>query len=298
MKLTMGKQALEMGSPYLGTLRDSNDLLNSPAALQARMDEDGYLLIRGLHRIENVRAARQMLLENLDANEQLDRNYPLDEAVVKEGARGGFLGGSKTMTRVPEFLNLVESPEIMGFFANFLQADVLTYDYKWLRVVGPGDFTGAHYDIVYMGRGTQQVYTCWTPIGDVPYELGPLAVLVGSHRGEGFERVRETYGKMDVDRDHVTGAFSSDPYEMVEKFGGQWQTSEFRAGDALIFGMFTMHGSINNTSHRFRISCDTRYQRADEPVDERWIGENPIAHYAWTQGETVPMEVMREKWKV
>lgn len=27
-----------------------------------------------------------------------------------------------------------------------------------------------------------------------------------------------------------------------------------------------------------RLSTDTRYQLASEPVDERWIGENPIAH--------------------
>lgn len=59
-----------------------------------------------------------------------------------------------------------------------------------------------------------------------------------------------------------------------------------------------MHGSISNTSNRFRISCDTRYQRADEPIDERWIGENPPAHHAWMQGETVSMEQKREEWNV
>jgi ectoine hydroxylase-related dioxygenase (phytanoyl-CoA dioxygenase family) len=161
--------------------------------------------------------------------------------------------------------------------------------------VGPGSNTGAHYDIVYMGRGTQNVYTCWTPLGDVSYDLGPLALLVGSHR---FERVKETYGRMDVDRDHVTGWFSNDPVELVDRYGGQWQTSEFRAGDVLIFGMFTMHASINNTSDRFRISSDTRYQLASEPVDERWIGPKPKAHYAWQKGETVPMEEARKKWGV
>ena len=298
MKLTIGKHELEMGSKYLGTLRDANDILHDADKLQARMAEDGYLLLRGLQDKDKVRAARQMLLDNLQENGQIDPAYPLDLAVPAPGARGGFLGGSKAVTRNPAFLNLVESPEIMGFFARFLQSDVLTFDYKWLRVVGPGDFTGAHYDIVYMGRGTQNLYTCWTPLGDVTYDMGPLAVLVGSHRGPGFERVRETYGKMDVDRDHVTGWFSQDPYEMVDRFGGQWQTTEFRMGDVLIFGMFTMHGSVNNTSNRFRLTCDTRYQRADEPVDERWIGENPPAHYAWQTGETVPMERKRKEWNV
>ncbi|HZO91722.1 MAG TPA: phytanoyl-CoA dioxygenase family protein [Chthonomonadaceae bacterium] len=298
MKLKMAHQELELGGKYLGTLREANDLLDDPAALQARMAEDGYLLLRGLHNKEKVLAARRLILENLDANGQIDRSYPLMEGVVKEGARGAFLGGSKPLTRNQTFLDLVESPEVMGFFAHFLQGDVLTYDYKWLRVVGPGDFTGAHYDIVYMGRGTHNVYTTWTPLGDVPYEMGPLALLVGSHRGPGFERVRETYGKMDVDRDKVQGWFSNDPLEMVDKFGGQWQTTEFQAGDALIFGMFTMHGSLTNVSNRYRITTDTRYQRADEPVDERWIGENPIAHYAWQKGQTVTMEEARKRWNV
>src|SRR5205823_1275926 len=167
--------------------------------------------------------------------------------------------------------------------------------YKWLRVVSQGSFTGAHYDIVYMGRGTQRVTTVWTPLGDVPFEKGPLAVLCGSHR---FERVKQTYGQMDVDRDHVEGWFSSDPVEMVDRYGGRWLTGELEMGDAILFTMFTMHGSLNNVTDRYRISCDTRYQRADEPVDERWIGENPMAHYAWHQGEMVPMEEARKRWGV
>jgi hypothetical protein len=298
MQLRIGTRDLAMGGPHLTPMREANELLGDAAALQARIEEDGYLLLRGLQDVAKVTAVQGFLLSKLDENEQIDRDFPVERGVVKEGAKGGFLGGSKALTRDPVFLNLVESPEIMGFFAEFLQGDVLTFDYKWLRVVGPGDFTGAHYDIVYMGRGTQNLYTCWTPITEVPYELGPLAVLVGSHRGPAFERVRETYGKMDVDRDKVTGWFTSDPMEMIEKYGGQWQTTEFRQGDVLVFGMYMLHASVVNTSNRFRITADTRYQRADEPVDERWIGENPPAHYAWTKGETVSMEEARKRWKV
>jgi hypothetical protein len=69
-------------------------------------------------------------------------------------------------------------------------------------------------------------------------------------------------------------------------------------GDVLIFGMFTLHGSLTNTSNRFRLSADTRYQRSDEPVDERWIGDNPIAHYAWHKGPPVSMEEARKKWDI
>ena len=298
MKLTMANRELEMGGKYLGELREANTIRHDADALHARMAEDGYLLLRGVQDVTKVRAVRDMLIANLVENDQIDLSHPQEEAVVKSGARGGFHGGSKTLTRNQTFLDLVESPEIMGFFADFLRGDVLTFDFKWLRVIAPGDFSGAHYDKVYMGRGTDNLYTCWTPITDVPYSMGPLAIQVGSHRNPEFDIIKKTYGKMDVDRDHVTGAFSNDPVDMVERYGGQWQTTEFSMGDVIIFGMFTMHASVTNTSDRFRISTDTRYQPADEPVDERWIGENPIAHYAWTQGKTVTMEQARKKWKV
>lgn len=293
--LTLCKSELELGGSYLEEMCDSTPLLGDYPALRARLSDEGYLLLRGFHDPARVLSARRSVIGSLDANGQIDRRHPPMDGVIAEGARGAFLGGSRALTRTPEFLGLVESERVMGFFAGLLEGDVLTFDYKWLRVVASGDFTGAHYDIVYMGRGTPGLYTVWTPLGDVPYSLGPLAVLAGSHR---LERVRETYGRMDVDRDHVAGAFSNDPVALVDRYGGTWRTAEFRAGDALVFGMFTMHASIANTSDRYRLSCDTRYQRADEPVDERWIGENPIAHYAWTKGETVPMEEKRREWRV
>ena len=44
--------------------------------------------------------------------------------------------------------------------------------------------------------------------------------------------------------------------------------------------MFMLHGSLDNQSPlgRVRLSCDTRYQRADEPIDPRFVGSPPIAH--------------------
>ncbi len=293
--LIMGKDEMELGGRYLSTLREANELLDDTDALGARMAEDGYLFIRGLQDRDRVGKARRVVLENLEANSQIDPDYPLDLGVAAAGKRGSFFGGAKQVTHTPEFLSVVNSPEIMGFFERFLDGPILTFDYKWLRAVGPGDNTGAHYDMVYMGRGTTNLYTVWTPLDDVTYDMGPLVILAGSHQ---FDAVKETYGKMDVDRDHVTGHFTNEPIEMVDQYGGQWQTSEFSMGDVIILGMHTMHGSINNTSNRFRISTDTRYQLATDPVDHRWVGENPVAHYAWTEGKTVSMEEMRRKWKV
>ena len=65
---------------------------------------------------------------------------------------------------------------------------------------------------------------------------------------------------------------------MRDDFGLRWLTADYRMGDVLVFGMYTMHASMDNQSNRFRLSSDSRYQLASEPVDERWVGENPIGH--------------------
>ena len=86
-------------------------------------------------------------------------------------------------------------------------------------------------------------------------------------------------GQLDVDRDRDNnpyggGWFSKNPAEVQQRFGGRWLTTEFQAGDALVFTMFTLHCSLDNTSNRIRLSTDSRYQLASAPIDERWVEES------------------------
>ncbi|PYI56275.1 phytanoyl-CoA dioxygenase family protein [Paenibacillus flagellatus] len=291
MKVTIGGTELEMGGPYLTELRSSNDVMHDAEALRERMREDGYVLIRGFHDREKVLRARAEIVNKLHALGKLDPAAPLDEARIREGGKGVMFGGTNDDS--PAYLDVVNAPEVLDFFSAFLGGPAMTYDYKWLRAVATGGFTGAHYDIVYMGRGTKNVFTLWTPIGDTPVEMGTLAVLLGSHK---LERVKETYGRMDVDRDRTDGWFSRDPLEIAEKFGGRWATADFRAGDAIFFGMYLMHASTDNKTNRYRLSCDTRYQLASEPVDDRWIGAKPKGHTGADGGERVSMEEARRRW--
>jgi len=296
MNVDIGERTLELGGKYVATnLRDSNDILGDPAALNARIKEDGYLLIRGFHDREQVLAARRALLEKASASGDLEPGTPIMDAVIPRVRKGGPM--RKDYTSDPTFRGLVESPRVMGFFEKFLGGKPMTYDYKWLRFMPTGGTSGAHYDVVYMGRGTHNLYTCWTPLGDVPLDAGPLCLCLGSDK---FEKVKQTYGKMDIDRDRVDGWFSNDPVEVVDKFGGRWATTEFKAGDALIFGMFMLHASLKNTTNRYRISCDTRYQLAGEPVDDRWVGEKPKAHAEYEEtGKThTTMADARAKWGI
>lgn len=299
MKLQMGKTEFEMGTKYLTTLRDSNELLGDFDQLSARLAEDGYLLIRQFHQKEHVLQARQAIVDRLIKQDKINTDFPPLEAVAKNDAKGAFFGGppSEENQDLDPFYHLVTSDEVMNFFTQLLGEEALTLDYKWPRAVPPGGNTGAHYDIVYMGRGTKSLYTMWTPLGDVSYQQGPLAMLLGSQH---FDKVKDSYGKMDVDRDHVeTGWFSNDPVELVDRFEGQWATTEFQAGDVIIFGMFMMHSSFNNASQSFRMSADTRYQAASEDTDERWVGKNPKGHYAWgKEKDLISVEEARKTWGI
>lgn len=292
MKVRMGQVELEMGGRYLTEMRDSNDILGDEEALRNRMEEDGYLLIRGFHDREDVLKARLELLAHLRDTGKLAPGTPIEEGIIGPDNKGAML--QKSDLNLPALMHVVNHKRVMGFFDRFLGGPALTYDFKWVRGVPHGESSGAHYDIVYMGRGTRRLYTAWTPLGDISYEMGGLAVCLGSPH---FDKIKATYGQMDVDRDNVAGWFSDNPQEIVDSFGGRWATTEYRAGDALIFGMFMMHGSLTNSTNRYRLSVDTRYQLASEPVDERWFGANK-GHYAWGKGKTKSMQEARAGWGV
>jgi len=292
-----GKQVVEVGSTRMGLMRDSSALADDPAALNARLAEDGYLLIRGLYDRAEVLAAREEILAMHTAHLRADRPL-LEGRLVTPLADAPVHSHGSAATRGARFLRLVEGPRITRFFERLHQEPAVTFDFKWLRMMRTGDSSPAHFDNSYMGRGSARVNTVWTPLGDVAYEDGPLAIIPQSQHLPDYARLRETLGMMDVDRDKVRGDFAADPFEFTRRFGGQWVTSEFRAGDALIFGMFTLHAACENLSDRFRISSDTRFQPASEPVDERWCGEKPKGHYAWFQGDGVSMAQKRQEWNL
>lgn len=279
---------LDMSPEAFGELRSSNDVLGDDAALRARMDEDGCVLLRGFLGRERVLEARHEMLNRLNAEGALDPAAPLLDGVLREGWRNGFridlAKDNEPVRRV-----LYEGPMI-EFFEGFLGQPVRHYDYTWVRSVGPGHGTPPHYDIVYMGRGTWNLWTAWTPMGDVSWDLGGLMVIPGTHK---HERLRNGYAKKDVDTyctnrpapsgwnsPGTDGWLTNDPVG-VRKRLGRWSSSQFRAGDVIVFSTCLVHAGLDNrTPDRIRLSTDSRYQPLSEPADERWIGANPIGHGA------------------
>jgi hypothetical protein len=283
---------LETDAPAFGRQRETkgDELFNGPL-LRQRMKEDGYLLLRGLLNRAEVLEARRDLCQRMADAGMLDLNYPLMEAVAKKDMHSSF--NPDMAMRSPELKKVLYEGPLMEFFARFLGGEVRHYDFTWLRTVSPGHGTPPHYDVVYMGRGTKTgLYTTWTPLGDIDFEQGTLMVLEGSHR---CERLINTYGQKDVDTYCTNykdadlyaagtkwwnGWLSANPVSLrkMKDLGGRWLASEFQAGDVLVFSMFTIHGSLDNHSNKIRLSSDSRYQLASDPIDDRWIGDKPWAH--------------------
>lgn len=297
--LRFGKAQFDPDLGEIQPLRASDDVRDDPQALWSRFEEDGYLYIPGFFDRDAVLEARAAILAYMDEHEGLEPgSRPLDGVMGQYGKSVGMLG-KMTITHDPRVLAVLESPRLFELYRGLMGADVITFDYKWLRAVGNEQFTGAHMDEVYMGRGSKRLMTAWIPFGDIPVEQGTLAICEGSHRLEGFAKLRETYGRSDVDIDGFRGWFTDDP-RVITAYGGRWLTNDVAAGDLITFGLWTFHASTTNTTDKWRLSCDVRYQPADEPADERWVGKTPKAHterFTDTK-QHVPMDVMRDKWGI
>ena len=285
------KKLIATTPDVFGRLESSIDLIDNLPALRERMDQEGYLFLPGYLDRAEVLSARQVMAERLAARDLLDPAYPTIECKIRAGADVAF--APELAKDNPLLHTLLYGGRMMQFWERFFDASVRHYDFTWVRAVAPGRGTPPHMDIVYMGRGTQRLYTAWTPLGDVPISTGGLLILERSHK---HERLNNGYGRKDVDRyceNKVgpgytgmggggnisdTGWLSNDPVKLRKNLGGRWLTADYRAGDLLVFSVFTVHTSLDNQSDTIRLSTDTRYQLASDPVDERWIGEHPIAH--------------------
>ena len=282
--------ALDADPSCLGRLREASAVLADDDDLRRRMRDDGYLRVRGLLDRDTVLNPRRAILTKLIDKDIVDSRHPLMDGI----AHPDYHGNEQHLlsARVPELQDLLYTGPIMQLVTRLIGMPAAHYDYTWMRVIAPGQCTFPHCDVVYMGRGEQeQLYTAWTPLGDVDFDLGGLTLLEGSHR---HQPLRENYCTTDVDRycenlprgervkqmNGENGVLTRNPRRLRDGMGGRWLVSDFRAGDVLLFNIFTVHCGLENHTNRIRLSTDSRYQPQGRPLDERWNGPNPLRHGA------------------
>ena len=278
--LTTQGHEIDRAPGAFGFLRSSMDVVDDGAALRERMQSDGYLYLPGYLNRDEVLSVRSGLLARVQVAGGLEPGTPTEAAIARRDRASYFMPDLADDN--PELMRLLYQGRMMAFYTRLLGGPVRHFDFTWMRAVAPGQGTAPHCDIVYMGRGTTNLFTAWTPLGDVSQEIGGLMVLENSHKND---RLRETYGRKDADEYCANkvgtpaegassaiggaGAITFNPVRLRERLGGRWLTANFQAGDLLTFSMYTVHCSLDNHSDQIRLSSDTRYQLASEPADEQ-----------------------------
>jgi ectoine hydroxylase-related dioxygenase (phytanoyl-CoA dioxygenase family) len=284
----------------IGELTDSTALLDEPEELRTRFDRDGYAFFRGALDADVVGAARAEVLARLEA---------VDE--IEPGSDGVFTGRSardahhadrgefwQSVSAGEQLRELSHGSGIRRVLEAVIGEPVVPFDYLMLRVAIQGRATEVHYDYPFFTRVHDQVRTVWIPVGDVPVDEGPVFVVEGSND---FHDVIDPMIGFDVASESTrTAAFDRTAIELATERGTRLLTTDFQAGDALVFGMYTAHGSLDHHDEtgRVRVSCDARWQAQDLAVDERYMGAHPAGTTGAGYAELNGAKPLTEQWHV
>ena len=160
-----GGRALGLNPESVGLLRRSDDAVSNRDELWRRMEKEGYLYLPGLLRGHEVLDGRLEIMRRLAAGGALETGQPLMDGVPAVDAPEAFSTQRLTSDN-PPLQRLLYDGEMISFYEFFLGGEVRHFDVTWFRVKLPGsDSTTPHYDIVYMGRGTTELFTSWVPFG-------------------------------------------------------------------------------------------------------------------------------------
>ena len=264
----------------LGKLRTLPGDRMDPEAWRAALAADGYLVLRGALDRTAVQAARAEIFGRLAEVDEIAAP-PVEGIATGRSSRAARHPDARAFWRSVcegRQLRAVSHGDRLGKIAGaLLGRPAKPFDFLWLRTMATGRASPLHFDHVYMNRGSADVLTAWIPLGDVPLEAGPLVFVEGAHR---FEDLIARYRGLDVDRDTMPGSFPEDAVAFAASRGARLLTTAFEAGDVVLFGMFSLHGSCDNVmgGGRVRLSCDVRWQPAGDAEDDRWFGATPPGH--------------------
>ncbi|MEZ5738372.1 MAG: phytanoyl-CoA dioxygenase family protein [Burkholderiaceae bacterium] len=294
-------QGQQVPAELIRPMHDSRPDADDAATLQARLADDGYLMFSGFFSRADIDAARDEIFGALAGVGE----------IAGPPRAGIYSGTSRRRERAPDagrywrqvseswaLRRLSHGPQLHQQMSRLFGEPSLVQDYLFLRPVNPGKFTHLHCDAPFFTRTTDRVLTAWLALGDVPLALGPLFVVAGSHRDPaviarytGFDVVRDTDRK---------AALDTTPRDYAIAQRTTLLTRDFAAGDIVIFGMHTLHGTFDNVAadNRCRLSCDVRYQPLAEPRDPRYFGPAPGGTTGAGYGELVGAKPLDEGWHV
>ncbi|MDH6140348.1 MULTISPECIES: phytanoyl-CoA dioxygenase family protein [Kitasatospora] len=271
--LTSNGEKIPFDEAHFAPMRDSSELLGNRTALRARLDEDGYLLLRGVLDQQDVLDLRRRYFELLPAGYLAPDTEPVaglfSGTVPAELSQYGVHGHpAHGFVRSERFQEFCSAPALSALTAALLGGPTELLPRRILRHFwrGANRASRAHTDYEYMRLGTDQVLTTWIPIGDCPVATGGLVYLEGGPLDpEQLSRLRKV-----TDRVHDQRPISHDLAHTARETGRRWLWADFSTGDLTVHSPHIVHATLDTSTEAMRLSTDLRFQLRGEPVDHRW----------------------------
>ncbi len=292
----------------LGPLADASACLGEPAVLRHWFADHGYVLLRDVLDRDLVLAARREVFMRL---EEMGEILPPAESGVSTGASrrrelAADLGAFwKSVSEGPALRRVTHGQRLRELAGLLFEASARPHDYLFLRPAPVGNATNLHYDYPFFAGGASRIVTCWLPLGEIPVCDGPLAVVKHSNRFDDLigpirsARLSADPSAFAAAQDAAYQSGATDMLEFVRSRQTRLLTAHFQPGDLVIFGGFTMHGSLDNHSQcsRVRLSVDVRYQPAADPADDpRFFGPHPLGAKGGSYGEQKAAQPLGTPW--
>ncbi len=244
----------------------SNDALNDEEELRFRMNEYGYLFFRKLQNPNQLLNLRKDMLTAINEGGWLEKGTDLMDGIADISKRctegdSEYPEVYHRVYKLESFHRTAHSQVVLDTMRKIINAPVLPHPQTIARLWFPHfteHTTPSHQDFVHF-QGVYDTYTCWTPVGDCPRELGGLAILPGTHKPRTVYDHHFSLG---------AGGLNVDKRDME----GTWVTTDYEVGDCLMFHSLTLHQALPNiTENKLRVSLDNRYQSTEHKIAEHQL---------------------------
>ena len=292
---------VKVPSSLLGSLKETSFKNKSDEQLRNSLNNDGYLLLRDVIDKNDITKARNDIFEKLNQVDELAD--PFSEGISSGRSRRDELHKDRgvfweNVSNTESLRKITNGNNLKDVFSRIFGISSIGFDFIFLRAVSGGKFTHMHCDAGFFTRKTQRVLTCWLVFTDITIDKGPLFIIEGSHK---FSDIKTKYKGFDVDiHKHMKATIDTDPITFAQQRNSKILTAQFRPGDALIFGMYTVHGTFENYADdkKIRLTCDIRFQPNNELKDPRYFGPNPTGTTGAGYGELNSARPLNEDWHV
>jgi hypothetical protein len=266
--------AVPVGADQIGWLEASAANQSSDAALRARLDQDGYLLLRGVLPDAAVMDVRQAYFSLFDpalcANG--DVRAGVFSGIMPAGsARHGMPGHpAHAFVRSETFQQFLNRPELRCLAERLLGGAVDLVRRTPLRhfIKGHALASRAHIDGTYLNCPVSDCLTIWAPIGPCPAEAGGLAYLERSH--DDPDLLRRLRAIAPTDRPDDKRPLTHDLGWLGAATGRRWLIADMAPGDLLVHRADIIHASLDPQVDLMRLSTDIRFVKQGAAQDPRW----------------------------